>query len=161
MGSSTVRLGGVAPGRRTTSQKLWRCNRGPGLASHLHLVGLREGCIAIAMSRIGRVPHFDAVSDAGRWLVMLPGWERLSTEGSSFDGEARRTQVSLASHSHLGTLAFFMGHVPASCGGGRAEQTHRSGHWRWQGTSVLCGAAAGAVLEEMLRPPPPGTAPGL
>lgn len=75
------------------------CNPETGLASHLHLIVLREGCAAIAVSHIG---CFGATSDAGLWLVMLSGWERLSMEGTSFDGKVRRTQASLAFHSQLG-----------------------------------------------------------
>ena len=70
---SPLCFGGVAPGCGTASQKLWRCKPRPCLASHLHLVGLRERCVAIAMAHTRHVPHFGATSDAGLWLVMLPG----------------------------------------------------------------------------------------
>lgn len=50
-------LDGVTPACRTTTQKLCRCYWGPGLASHLHIEGMREGCVAVAMTHIGCVPH--------------------------------------------------------------------------------------------------------
>lgn len=55
------------------------------------------------------MPHFGGMSDAG--LVILL-WERLSTEGTSFDGQVRRLKCCSQD-----TLASFMGHIPGPCGG--------------------------------------------
>lgn len=77
-------------------------------------------------------------------LVILL-WETLSTEGTSFDGQVRR--LKCCSPEHTGLL-----HGPHT--------------WAlWRGTDllqrVLCGAAAEAVLQEMLRPPLLGCPKGL